>query len=60
MKLKIADSHMMVVGCMNNRYIFDRVLNSSAAAPATAALTGAYALAIKTYADNCGPLQLDA
>ena len=34
MSMKIPDNHAMALGCMNNGYIFDRIINSSSNSPA--------------------------
>jgi len=47
---------MMLVMCMNNQYIFDRVANASAAAAPTAFLTPAYGAVIAQYATACNSM----
>lgn len=57
MSMKIPDTHVMALACMNNAYIFDRMINSSnaanAAAPLNAATSGA---AFPMFKDQCKPL----
>lgn len=51
MSMKIPDDHMMAANCMNNQYMFDRMINSSATG--TAPLNALPNTVFSTFAQSC-------